>query len=145
MLDSFFVRPTKRFLLYWNATLLIICVFQPQTMRSNMVPNTMSYAQSMGAPLGSANYGSASMYSIPSTAPHMQPAPARVCNVSNEAQIISNSPITAANIVFRKLPFFKLKHQILKPTVLSQFIRNYCTLFFTKCRKSSFHFCCFRS
>lgn len=102
-----------------------VFVFQPGPMRSSMVPNTMSYPQSMGAPLGSTNYGSAGMYSTPSVAPHMQPAPARVCNVSNEAQIISSSPVTHANVVFRKLPFFKLKHQILKPIILSEFIRNH--------------------
>ncbi|CAK9187820.1 unnamed protein product, partial [Ilex paraguariensis] len=91
---------------------------QPQSMRSNMIPNNMSYPQSMGAPLSS-NYGPTGMYNAPSAAPHIQPAPARVCNVSNEAQIVSNYPTTSANIVFRKLPFFKLKHQILKPTVLA--------------------------
>lgn len=85
----------------------------------------------MGAPLSS-NYGPTGMYNAPSAAPHIQPAPARVCNVSNEAQIVSNYPTTSANIVFRKLPFFKLKHQILKPTVLGQFIRGYPLFFIEK-------------
>lgn len=93
-------------------------------MRSGMVSNTLTYPPSMGT-LGSSNYQSGNMYSAPSSAPHMQPAPARVCNVSSEAQIVSSSALQPANIVFRKLPFFKLKNQILKPILLSKFFRSW--------------------
>lgn len=84
---------------------------QPQTGRP--VTNTIVY-QNGG--VGGNGYP-ATVYATPTIPPIIQPPANIVSNLSSSVKIIS-PPLSYSNITFRQLPFYKVKHEILKPTLL---------------------------
>lgn len=64
------------------------------------------------------NYGQ-SIYNSQSNPQTIYLAPSNLCNFSNSAQILTNPTVVPANITFRKLPFYKVKYEVLKPILLS--------------------------
>lgn len=87
--------------------------------------NTMVH-QSAGMVSGISNsYIGTTVYNAQPVAHSVQPviASTPVSNLSDSAQILTTS-LTHSNITFRQLPFYKLKYEILKPTVLSKSLHN---------------------
>lgn len=80
------------------------------------VANTIVYQN--GGVVGGNGYPT-TVYATPSIPPIIQPPANIVSNLSNSVKIISPQ-LSYSNITFRQLPFYKVKHEILKPTLLSE-------------------------
>lgn len=94
--------------------------YSHQNQRNLPGANTMVH-QSAGMVSGISNsYIGTTVYNAQPVAHSVQPviASTPVSNLSDSAQILSTS-LTHSNITFRQLPFYKLKYEILKPTVLN--------------------------
>lgn len=84
--------------------------------------NQMVHQGSGMGGIGNAYVGSA-IYNAQANTHSVQPviASTPICNLGDTAQILSSTP-TLSNITFRKLPFYKLKHEVLRPAVLSKLL-----------------------